>query len=145
MASTNASRLYNAGSSQAASWAVARVHLGWRAQVPGRREFQQPHHAWASAPSSGSRFGEGSGGLEGADDPAVLDWAAQHGRVLLTHDVRTIRPFAEERIRQGLPMAGVVFVPQPFSRSQIIDDMAILAGCGKAHEFSDQWLYLPLS
>lgn len=84
-------------------------------------------------------------GLEGADDPAVLDWAAQHGRVLLTHDVRTIRPFAEERIRQGLPMAGIVFVPQPFSRSQIIDDIAILAGCGKAHEFSDQWLYLPLS
>ena len=26
-------------------------------------------------------------GLAGADDPTVLDWAAQESRVLLTHDV----------------------------------------------------------
>ena len=25
-------------------------------------------------------------GLSGADDPTVLEWAAQEGRVLLTHD-----------------------------------------------------------
>lgn len=33
-------------------------------------------------------------GLSGADDPTVLDWAAQHRRVLLTHDVSTITAFA---------------------------------------------------
>ncbi len=31
-------------------------------------------------------------GLRGADDPTVLEWAAQEGRVLLTHDVATITP-----------------------------------------------------
>jgi predicted nuclease of predicted toxin-antitoxin system len=29
-------------------------------------------------------------GLAGADDPTVLAWAAREGRVLLTHDVRTM-------------------------------------------------------
>ena len=29
-------------------------------------------------------------GLSGADDPTVLEWAAQERRVLLTHDVSTI-------------------------------------------------------
>jgi predicted nuclease of predicted toxin-antitoxin system len=29
-------------------------------------------------------------GLRGADDPTVLEWAAQEGRILLTHDVATI-------------------------------------------------------
>jgi predicted nuclease of predicted toxin-antitoxin system len=29
-------------------------------------------------------------GLAGAEDPAVLEWAAREGRVLLTHDVHTM-------------------------------------------------------
>lgn len=29
-------------------------------------------------------------GLEGAEDPEVLHWAAEHGRVLVTHDVATM-------------------------------------------------------
>jgi predicted nuclease of predicted toxin-antitoxin system len=29
-------------------------------------------------------------GLSGADDPAILEWAAQQGRILLPHDVSTI-------------------------------------------------------
>jgi predicted nuclease of predicted toxin-antitoxin system len=29
-------------------------------------------------------------GLAGGDDPTVLGWAAEHGRVLLTHDAATI-------------------------------------------------------
>lgn len=40
-------------------------------------------------------------GLSGNDDPTVLDWAAQAGRILVTHDVTTITHFAYERIRAG--------------------------------------------
>jgi hypothetical protein len=36
-------------------------------------------------------------GLSGADDPTVLAWAAQEGRVLLTHDVSTITHYAYDR------------------------------------------------
>ncbi len=46
-------------------------------------------------------------GLAGAEDFDILDWAAQEGRVLLTHDEATIPHYAYERIRAGQPMAGV--------------------------------------
>lgn len=36
--------------------------------------------------------------LSGADDPAVLAWAAKKGRIVLTHDVATMMTFAYERI-----------------------------------------------
>ena len=36
-------------------------------------------------------------GLEGTLDPAVLAWAAAEGRVVLTHDTRTIGRHAYER------------------------------------------------
>jgi hypothetical protein len=46
-------------------------------------------------------------GLSGADDPTILEWAAQEGRVLLTHDVSTITHYAYERVRAGKSMPGV--------------------------------------
>jgi predicted nuclease of predicted toxin-antitoxin system len=33
-------------------------------------------------------------GLSGVDDPAVLAWAADDNRILLTHDVATITRYA---------------------------------------------------
>ena len=37
-------------------------------------------------------------GLSGKDDPTVLEWAAQEGRILLTHDVATITRYAYDRV-----------------------------------------------
>lgn len=42
-------------------------------------------------------------GLGGADDPAVLEWAARADRVVLTHDVQTMTRYAHERVAAGLP------------------------------------------
>jgi len=53
-------------------------------------------------------------GLSGADDPEVLDLAARLGRVLLTHDVRTIPEFAYQRMAAGKSMPGVIEVPRNF-------------------------------
>lgn len=83
-------------------------------------------------------------GLEGATDPAVLEWAAQNDRILITHDVRTIRAFVEDRLAKGLAMPGVIFVPQPFSRSQVIEDLGMIAECYEADELALSWLHLPL-
>jgi predicted nuclease of predicted toxin-antitoxin system len=33
-------------------------------------------------------------GLRGVSDPEILEWAAAQGRVLLTHDRRTVPKFA---------------------------------------------------
>lgn len=46
-------------------------------------------------------------GLSGADDPSVLQWAADQGRILVTHDISTLAKHAFDRITAGQPMPGV--------------------------------------
>lgn len=83
-------------------------------------------------------------GLEGADDPAVLEWAALEGRVLLTHDVNTITAFAYERVIQGLPMPGVFEVSLKVSINAAIEDILLLVECSVEGEWEGQVNYLPL-
>lgn len=82
--------------------------------------------------------------LRGADDPTVLAWAAQEGRVLLTHDVATITRYAYERVAQGYPMPGVIEVRTDVAIGQVIDDILIVLECLEKGEMEGQILYLPL-
>lgn len=59
-------------------------------------------------------------GLSGADDPAVLEWCAREGRVLLTHDVSTMTRHAYARIDAGQPMPGVFEVHQTLPIGRVI-------------------------
>lgn len=83
-------------------------------------------------------------GLRSANDPTVLEWAAREGRVLLTHDVRTITRYAYERVRAGLPMPGVFEVGREVSINQAIEDILLLAECSRKGEWEGQVRYLPL-
>ncbi len=59
-------------------------------------------------------------GLTGKGDAEVLEWAAAEGRVLLTHDVTTMRLYAEERVAAGVIMPGVFEVSQQTPIAQAI-------------------------
>jgi hypothetical protein len=83
-------------------------------------------------------------GLSGADDTTVLTWAAQEGRVLVTHDVATIPPYVAERIMAGLPMPGVFEVRRSLPVSQAIEELLLLAECSQEGEWEGRVLYLPL-
>ncbi len=83
-------------------------------------------------------------GLISADDPTVLEWAAQEGRVLLTHDVATITQYAYERIEAGLSMPGVFEVSLDVPIGRVIEDILLLAECSLDGEWEGQIRYLPL-
>ena len=83
-------------------------------------------------------------GLSGADDQAVLEWAAQKGRILLTHDVSTITHYAYDRVRSGRPMAGIFEVSPDIPINIVIDDILLLAEYSVAGEWEGQVRYLPL-
>lgn len=83
-------------------------------------------------------------GLTGADDPTVLAWAAQHGRILLTHDVKTITHYAYTRVRKGEPMPGVFEVSRRHPIGSVIEDILLLADASKEGEWEGQVRYLPL-
>jgi hypothetical protein len=83
-------------------------------------------------------------GLSGADDPTILEWAAQAGRVVLTHDVSTMTRYAYDRVRDGKPMPGVFEVSRDVPIGVAIDEILLLAGCSLAGEWEGQVRYLPL-
>lgn len=82
--------------------------------------------------------------LSGADDPAVLAWAAREGRVLLTHDVSTITRYAYERVRAGQQMPGVFEVSRSVPIGRAIEDILLLTECSLDGEWESQVRYLPL-
>lgn len=83
-------------------------------------------------------------GLSGADDPTILEWAAEEGRVLLTHDVSTITHYAYERVRAGKWMPGVFEVSRNVPVAVAIEDILLLAECSLDDEWKGQVRYLPL-
>lgn len=83
-------------------------------------------------------------GLSGADDRTVLAWAADQGRVLLTHDVSTMIRFANERTRSREPMPGVFEVSRSIPVGRVIEDVLLLAECSREGEWEGQIRFLPL-
>ncbi len=83
-------------------------------------------------------------GLSGADDPTVLEWAAQQGRVVLTHDVATMITFAYKRIEAGLSMPGLFEVSRRVSIGLAIEEIMLIAECSIEGEWEGQVRFLPL-
>jgi Domain of unknown function (DUF5615) len=83
-------------------------------------------------------------GLGGADDLAVLEWAAVQGRVVITHDVSTLTKHAYDRVAAGRPMPGVFEVDSEASVGPVIDDLLLIAECSYEGEWEGQIRYLPL-
>lgn len=83
-------------------------------------------------------------GLAGRDDPAVLEWAARHDRVLISHDVSTITAHAYARVAAGQKMPGVFEVPHSVSIAAAIEDLLLISECSVAGEWEGQVRYLPL-
>lgn len=83
-------------------------------------------------------------GLIEADDPSVLKWAAQHQRVVLTHDVATMTNFAYERVQLGQAMPGLFEVSRRVSVGLAIEDILLIAECSLEGEWEGQVRFLPL-
>jgi len=83
-------------------------------------------------------------GLLHADDPAIPAWAAENGRIVITHDVSTMTLYAYQRVNADQMMPGVFEVPVSIAISLAIDDLCLLAECSEQDEWEGQVRYLPL-
>ena len=83
-------------------------------------------------------------GVGGSADPDVLAWAAAEGRVLLTHDASTMSGPAYGRVAAGLPMPGVLVVPQHMRVGVAIEEILLIVACSAEGEWEGQVVYLPL-
>lgn len=81
-------------------------------------------------------------GLSEAPDSEVLERAAQMSCVVLTHDIRTLVPEANERVRSGKAMPGVVLV-QWERRFDAVNDLRLVLECATSDDLDAQVIYLP--
>src|SRR4051794_7190917 len=68
-------------------------------------------------------------GLTSQPDPILLKWAASKQRSILTHDKETMIAYAQQLVRQGEPMAGLIVVPQTVGIGRAIDDLELVIQC----------------
>ncbi len=83
-------------------------------------------------------------GTLGLGDPRVLAHAAAHGRVLLTHDSRTMPGHFGAFLTAGNRSPGIIIVPQGMSIGQAIQDIALIWAASRPEEYEDSITRLPL-
>ncbi|HEY6343318.1 MAG TPA: hypothetical protein VIY49_17625 [Bryobacteraceae bacterium] len=84
-----------------------------------------------------------AGGVIGIPDPEILQKAAEAGRILVSHDRRTMpRHFA--RFLENHSSLGLIVVPQDLDIGSIIEDLLIVWAASDANEWRDVIGYLPL-
>ena len=83
-------------------------------------------------------------GLMEHHDTEVLEWAAQEGRIILTHDAATMIDFAYSRIGENLPMPGMVAISQSLPIGEAIEELVTFIECSLEGEWASQVVHLPL-
>ena len=129
-----------AGSVSVCSRAVAHNALA------RRREFQQrhPQSLFRREPALDIVRVQDVEGFSGAEDPALLEWAATANRILLTHDVATVAAYAYVLVRRGEPMPGVFELSRDVPILAAVEDMLLIDRCSRPDEWQAQVRYLPL-
>lgn len=82
-------------------------------------------------------------GLSRATDPEVLAWAADEGRIVLSHDRRTMVRHAYERMARGLPLPGVVIVRQTMPIGQAVEEVCLVVEAAGPEDLESRVLILP--
>jgi hypothetical protein len=83
-------------------------------------------------------------GLSGKADNQVLEWAMEHSRILVTHDINTIPAEAYSRVRKNLPMPGIFVIPSRMPVGEAIEEIALLEECSSPGEWDNQVVFLPI-
>lgn len=83
-------------------------------------------------------------GMSNAPDPELLAWAAEAGRVLITHDRRTMPAHSARRLAAGDEIAGVIVVSRRIPISAAIDELEIAVMCSEPEEWRNLVRHIPL-
>ena len=81
--------------------------------------------------------------LAGLDDNVVLERAAREGRVLVSHDRRTMPSHFADFIA-ARPSAGVIIVPKGLAIRRAVEDLLLIWEASEAEEWVNQIDTLPL-
>ena len=83
-------------------------------------------------------------GLSEVDDPTILEWANEEGRILLTHDRRTMPRYAYKRMAEGKSIAGMLVMKATIPVGQAIEDILLIEAASTSAEWVNMVQDLPL-
>ncbi len=81
--------------------------------------------------------------IASADDPRVLEYAAEQGYIVLSHDVNTMRGYFYDRITAELPAPGLFLVHKQTSIGEVIDALELIILASNESEWLGQATYVP--
>jgi predicted nuclease of predicted toxin-antitoxin system len=84
-------------------------------------------------------------GLHEHADAAVLEYAAAHQLIVVSHDVNMMPANAYTRIQAGTPVAGLLMVKQSDPVGLLIDDLMLIWSASEAEEWQSVVGFLPLT
>jgi Domain of unknown function (DUF5615) len=82
-------------------------------------------------------------GMGEATDPELLIRAAHEGRIIVTHDRKTMPTHAADLMSAGENIAGVFVVPRSMPLHQVIEDLELMITCSENDEWINVIRYLP--
>lgn len=83
-------------------------------------------------------------GMSKASDPDLLAWAHKAGRVLVTHDRRTMPAHVAQRLAAGDDISGVAIVSRRMPISRALDELEIVVLCSEPEEWKNLVRHIPL-
>lgn len=81
--------------------------------------------------------------LQGISDELILEWAAQRGYILLTHDVSTMTLYGYGRIASQDPFPGMVVVRRQTSIGRMVSELELLVECTRDNEWENTIWFVP--
>ena len=83
-------------------------------------------------------------GTRGLPDPAVLAFAATQGRVLVSHDLRTMRGHFDTFVAGGQESPGLALIAQSLPIQRAIEALLLLWEASLPAEWRNRRIHLPL-
>lgn len=82
-------------------------------------------------------------GLSSTPDPLVLEWAAAHGRVVVTQDEETMLGFAWDRVARSVRFPGMIVAPLRCPVAIAIREIAQVVEISDHDPLDDRVIHLP--
>lgn len=82
----------------------------------------------------------GRGGLSDAEQ---LEFAQREGRILISHDVNSLRGLADARIADGRGVSGVLLTPQRNPTREVAETIVLICAASEAAEWVDRVVFIP--
>lgn len=81
--------------------------------------------------------------LDGIDDPELLEIVAGDGRILVSHDRRTMLRHFRDRLTAGKPSPGLLIVAQDAPIAEVMEALLVLWAVANPEDVRDQVVHIP--